>query len=131
MRLPTSWNAKLLCALALAAAWPVSAPAAGDPAAGQRHFKRCASCHQVGPNARGGFGPQLNGLFGRKAGSTPDFNYSEALKASGLVWDDATLRAFLKSPGRAVPGNKMRFWGIGDEGEIDDLLAYLRGFQQP
>jgi cytochrome c len=118
-----------LCALALAAGLSVPAHAAGDPVAGQRAFKRCASCHQVGPSARGGFGPQLNGLFGRRAGSTADFKYSEALKASGIVWSETTLRAFLKAPGDTVPGNQMRFIGLGDDRQIDDLLAYLHGFQ--
>jgi cytochrome c len=109
----------------------LSAPAhaAGDPVAGQRAFRRCAACHQVGPSARGGFAPQLNGLFGRHAGSTMDFKYSEALKASGIVWSETTLRAFLKAPGDTVPGNQMRFIGLGDDRQIDDLLAYLRGFQ--
>jgi cytochrome c len=114
--------------LALVAGLSVPAHAAGDPVAGQRAFKRCASCHQVGPSARGGFGPQLNGLFGRRAGSTADFKYSEALKASGIVWSETTLRAFLKAPGDTVPGKRMRFIGLGDDQQIDDLLAYLRGF---
>ncbi|WP_084151026.1 c-type cytochrome [Azohydromonas australica] len=118
----------LLCALALAG-WSCAAPAAGNADAGQRTFKRCASCHQVGPSARGGFGPHLNALFGRQAGATPDFNYSAAMKASGIFWTESTLRAFLKSPDATVPGNKMRFWGLGDDGQIDDLLAYLRRFQ--
>jgi cytochrome c len=83
----------------------------------------------VGPSARGGFGPQLNGVIGRRAGSTGDFRYSEAMKASGIVWSEDALRAFLKSPDTTVPGNKMRFWGLGDDGQIDDLLAYLRRFQ--
>lgn len=118
----------LLCALALAG-WSCAAPAAGNADAGQRTFKRCASCHQVGPSARGGFGPQLNALFGRQAGATPDFNYSAAMKASRIVWTEPTLRAFLKSPDATVPGNKMRFWGLSDDRQIDDLLAYLRRFQ--
>ena len=100
-----------------------------DAASGARAFKQCASCHQVGVNARGGFGPQLNGLFGRRAGSTPDYNYSAAMKASGIVWDERTLAAFLHDPARLVPGTKMRFWGIGDDKEIKALQAYLRTFQ--
>ncbi|MBW8901222.1 MAG: c-type cytochrome, partial [Massilia sp.] len=54
------------------------------PGHGAHVFKPCASCHQIGPNARGGFGPQLNGLFGRRAGTTPDFAYSDAMKASRI-----------------------------------------------
>lgn len=104
--------------------------AAGDVAAGNALFTtRCASCHHVGPSARAAFGPQLNGIFGRTAGNTKDFQYSDGMKASGVVWSDDTLRAFIKAPGKVVPGTKMRFWGIGNDGQINDLLAYLRTFQ--
>jgi len=105
------------------------APSGTDAATGERAFKQCASCHQVGVNARSGFGPQLNGLFGRRAGATPDFVYSDAMKASGIVWDERSLAAFLRDPKKLVPGTKMRFWGIGDENEIKALEAYLRTFQ--
>jgi cytochrome c len=104
-------------------------PSGTDAATGARVFKQCASCHQVGANARAGFGPQLNRLAGRRAGSTPDFVYSEAMTASGIVWDDRTLAAYLRDPGKLVPGTKMRFWGISDENEVKALLAYLRTFQ--
>ncbi|WP_232540369.1 c-type cytochrome [Azohydromonas aeria] len=112
----------------LAGAAPARA-AGGDAAAGKAVFARCAACHQVGPSARGTFGPHLNALFGRRAGGTPDYAYSAAMKASNVVWTEATLRAFVKSPGDVVPGTKMRFWGLGNERQIDDLLAYLRTFQ--
>jgi cytochrome c len=105
------------------------APSGTDAATGERIFKQCASCHQVGVSARGGFGPQLNGLFGRRAGATRDYAYSDAMKASGIVWDERTLPAFLHDPDKRVPGTKMRFWGIGDENEVKALLAYLRTFQ--
>ncbi len=105
------------------------APSGTDAATGERAFRQCASCHQVGINARGGFGPQLNGLFGRRAGSTPDFAYSEAIKTSGIVWDERSLAAFLRDPNKLVPGTRMRFWGISDRNEIAALQAYLRTFQ--
>jgi cytochrome c2 len=73
-------------------------PSGTDAATGERVFKQCASCHQVGVNAHGGFAPQLNGLFGRRAGSTPDFAYSDAMKRSGIVWNERTLAAFLRDP---------------------------------
>jgi cytochrome c len=101
----------------------------GGPVDGATVFKPCASCHQVGPNARGGFGPQLNGLFGRRAGSTTDFAYSDAMKTSDIVWDERTLAAYLRDPDKIVPGTKMRFWGIRDENDMAALLAYLRTFQ--
>jgi cytochrome c len=103
-----------------------AAPAA-DLANGQRLFAaRCASCHAVGPSARAGFAPQLNGILGRRAGSTPDFRYSPAMLKSGIVWNEKTLAAFLDSPGDLVPGTKMRFWGMSDPKQVGDLLAYLR-----
>ncbi|WP_084070841.1 c-type cytochrome [Pandoraea vervacti] len=104
--------------------------AAGDVDAGKALFaSRCASCHAVGPMAASGFGPQLNGLSTRRAGSLKDFEYSAAMKQSGLVWDDKTLAAFIANPGNTVPGTKMRFWGIGNERKVADLIAYLHTFK--
>lgn len=90
----------------------------------------CASCHAVGPGARAGFGPQLNGIFGRVAGSTVDYKerYSAALKQSGIVWSEQSLTKFINSPSDLVPGTKMRFWGLSDKKKVADLLAYLRSF---
>lgn len=114
-----------LAAAALALV-PLLATAAGNPTAGRKLFTSCANCHAVGPSARHGFGPQLNALAGRKAGSLPGYAYSPAMKASGLVWNEATLTAFLRDPNAVVPGTKMRYWGIGiNEGKVADLLAYL------
>ena len=115
-------------ALVLMVQAPV-AGAAGDAEAGKSAFAKCASCHQVGPSARGGFGPQLNAIFGRRAAATADYNYSTAMKNSGIVWSDQTLAAFLRAPSDVVPGTKMRFWGIGNDRQIANLLAYLRTFQ--
>ena len=101
--------------------------AAADLARGARLFgSRCASCHSVGPAARAGFGPQLNGIHGRRAGTSPDYRYSPAMQKSGIVWTDKSLAAFLESPDDLIPGNKMRFWGMSNERQVADLLAYLR-----
>jgi cytochrome c len=116
--------------LTLALSLHVSAQAAGDVKAGKALFvSRCASCHSVGPSARGAFGPHLNSIFGRPAGGTNDYKYSPAMKDSGIVWSEKTLGAFLEAPGKVVPGTKMRFWGMSNERQIDDLLAYLRTHQ--
>jgi cytochrome c len=120
---------KFLALLLLLPALQGCTPSGTDAATGERVFKQCASCHQVGANAHAGFGPQLNGLFGRRAGATPDYAYSEAMKASGIVWDEGKLAAFLRAPAKLVPGTKMRFWGISDENEIKALTAYLRTYQ--
>jgi cytochrome c len=105
------------------------AHAAGDAVAGRAAFNKCASCHQVGPNAKSGFGPHLTAIIGRPAAAAKDYNYSDAMKKSGLVWDEKTLTAFIKAPTDTVPGTKMRFWGISNEKQIADMLAYLRSVQ--
>lgn len=106
-----------------------AAAASGDVQAGRTVFaSRCAACHRVGPSARAAFGPQLNGVIGRAAASTPDYAYSPALQRSGIVWSEEKLAAFLKDPDTVVPGTKMRFYfrGFGREKQIADLMAYLR-----
>jgi cytochrome c len=120
----------LLALAALLTLGPTGASAAGpagNVAAGKATFvAACASCHQVGPSARAGFGPQLNGVFGRPAGSTPDYRYSAAMKRSGIVWSAPTLAAFIRDPDRSVPGTQMRFFSIGySDQRMADLLAYL------
>ncbi|SEE02677.1 cytochrome c [Pseudomonas frederiksbergensis] len=108
----------------------VQAQAAGDAEAGATLFKRiCGGCHQVGESARGSFGPQLNGVFGRPSGSTTDYQYSDAMKSAGIVWTRETLTAYLEAPKKVVPGTRMIFWGLSDPEKIDDLLAYLQTFQ--
>jgi len=107
-----------------------TAQAEADIAAGEALFKRvCGNCHNVGPGARAAFGPQLNGIFGRHAGATQDYRYSPAMQQADLVWDRDTLSAFIKDSDSVVPGNKMRFWGIGDQQKIDSLLLYLKAQQ--
>ena len=107
-----------------------TAQAEADIAAGEALFKRvCGNCHNVGPGARAAFGPQLNGIFGRHAGATQDYRYSPAMQQADLVWDHETLSAFIKDSDSVVPGNKMRFWGIGDQQKIDSLLLYLKAQQ--
>ena len=127
MSMPAHVTAVTAANAASPAATAVAAPAA-DLRAGEAAFRACASCHQVGPSARGAFGPHLNGLFGRRAGSTP-YAYSAAMKKSPIVWNDKTLAAFLRDPDDVVPGTKMRFWGFSDERKIANLLAYLRQYQ--
>lgn len=103
-----------------------AAQAADALAAGRTVFKRCANCHQVGPGARSNFGPQLNGIIGRRAGSLPGFAYSPAMKGAGFVWDERRLAAFVRDPDAVVPGNRMRFWGFMSERQVRELVAYLR-----
>ena len=101
---------------------------AQDPAAGERVFAQCRACHQVGETAKNVVGPVLNGLFGRKAGTVEGYAYSPANKNSGLTWDEATFRDYIKDPRAKIPGTKMIYAGIKDEQRISDLIAYLKQF---
>lgn len=101
---------------------------AQDVENGEGVFKKCRACHQVGASAKNGVGPLLNGLFGRKSGTVDGFAYSDANKASGIVWDEATFKTYIKDPRAAMPGNKMAFAGLSDEQDVADLIAYLHTF---
>ena len=101
---------------------------AQDVQKGETSFKKCLACHAIGPGAKNKIGPELNGLDGRKAGTVPDYNYSDANKNSGLVWDETTFREYIKDPRAKIPGTKMTFPGIKNEQEINDLWAYLKQF---
>jgi cytochrome c len=103
---------------------------AQDAAAGNNVFSKCRSCHQVGPTARNGVGPMLNGLFGRKAGSIEGFNYSRANKESGVVWDDKTFADYIRDPRKFMPGNKMVFPGLPNEKDALDVAAFLKQYER-
>lgn len=117
--------------LALSASlFSAAATAAGDAEAGAKLFsKTCGGCHSIGPDARGGFGPQLTGVIGRLAGTTEDYQYSDAMKNSGVVWTREKLAAYIEAPKKVVSGTRMIFWGISDSEKIENLLAYLETFQ--
>ena len=119
---------KITFVAAVAASMSFVAPAFadGDAAAGKAVFNQCRACHQVGPEAHNSVGPVLNGIVGRKAGEEPGYNYSDANKGSGLTWDEATLREYLKNPKAKVPGTKMVFPGIARDNQLDNLIAYLK-----
>src|SRR6267154_6908347 len=82
---------------------------AQDIAAGEKTFNVCRACHQIGDRAVNSIGPVLTGVVGRKSGSVPGYNYSDANKNSGITWDEATLADYLKNPQAKVPGTKMMF----------------------
>jgi cytochrome c len=103
---------------------------AQDVAKGEAVFKKCIVCHAVGDNARNKQGPQLNGLFGRKAGSAPGYSYSTANASSGITWDENNFAVYIKNPASFMPGTKMVFAGLSNEQEIKDLIAYLKQFSQ-
>jgi nitrite reductase (NO-forming) len=102
-----------------------SAPAlSADAEAGRLVYRKCQACHSL-TTGKNGVGPSLGGIVGKKAGEVPGFNYSPAMKASGLTWDAATLDAYLADPQKKVPGNKMPFPGLKTGNERSSLIAYL------
>jgi cytochrome c len=123
-----SMKATLALALLAAAATAQAAQAAGDPAMGEQVFKQCLPCHSIGPGAKNKVGPVLNGIDGRHSGSVADFSYSAANKNSGITWDEATFKDYIKDPRTKIPGTKMIFPGIKDAAQADNLWAYLKQF---
>ncbi|CFX04164.1 Cytochrome c2 [Candidatus Filomicrobium marinum] len=116
-----------ILALALVVALPTVA-AAQDAEEGKNVFKKCRACHTIGEKAVNRVGPELNGVVGRKAGSIEGFNYSAAMKDSGITWDEASLSEFLAKPKDKVPGTKMVFAGLKDDTDRANLIAYLKSF---
>ena len=117
-----------LVALSITAA--ASTAMAQDAAAGKTSFNKCLACHAIGEGAKNKVGPVLNGLNGRKSGTAPDYNYSDANKNSGITWDEATFKEYIKDPKAKIPGTKMAFAGIKNEKEAGDLWAYLSSFDK-
>lgn len=98
---------------------------AADLDNGETKFGLCQSCHTIAPGGANMTGPNLHGVFGRKAGSNPDFKYSDAIKAAGFVWDGDHLNHWLENPQTFLPGTKMTFAGLKDPKDRTDLIAYL------
>ena len=110
--------------LALAAAVPTAmAMPPGDAVRGEAIYSRCYACHSLDADRTG---PRHCGLLGRRAGSVPGFDYSPAMRASGIVWDAKSLDRFLANPAAVVPGTSMGYAGIADAQERADLIAFLR-----
>jgi cytochrome c len=98
---------------------------AGDAAAGKTVFGRCAICHKADKDAGNGIGPNLFGVVGRKSASIAGFEYSGALKASGLTWTPENLSKWVSGPAKMVPGTKMAFPGITSKADVRNVVAYL------
>lgn len=118
----------LALALAGLAAAPALAQDADQVAAGEKVFRKCAACHQVGPNAESRVGPSLTGVIGRTAGTLEGFKYSKPMVEAGkggLVWSDETLFTYLADPKATVKGTKMQFPGLKSEDDRHAVIAYI------
>ena len=113
-------------ALALLAAPAVKAADAGcAPELADRAWSKCTACHSVDKDEAGKLGPNLHGLFSRKAGSLPGFVYSPAMSQAGFEWTPAQLDTFLANPQKAVPNNRMPFGGLPNAKERAALVCKL------
>ncbi len=101
---------------------------AQDAKRGEEVFQQCRPCHRIGPDAKNILGPTLNGLFGRRTGSVPGYAYSTANRESGIVWTEATFAQYIRDPRAMIPNTRMIFGGIKDDGQVRDLIAYLKQF---
>jgi cytochrome c len=117
-----------VCAVAFASG---AAYAAGDAAKGEKVFKKCKVCHEIGDKAKNKVGPVLTGVIGRKVGTAANFAYSPALKAAGekgQTWTEEDLDKYLTNPRKFLPGNKMAFVGLKKADDRADVIAYLKTF---
>ena len=113
----------------VALASSAGAAVAGDIAAGEKAFKKCIPCHTIGETAKNSIGPIQNGLKGRTSGSVAGYNYSDANKNSGIVWNEATFKEYIKDPkAKIFRAPKWCFRGLRDEKEAEDLWSFLEQF---
>jgi cytochrome c len=121
----------VLLALVMIASQTAAFSQQGDASRGRQAFRACAACHSLEPG-RNMTGPSLAGLWGRQAGGLESFErYSDALKSSGIIWDDRSLDGWLSDPDRMVPDNDMPFNGIKDQRVRTDLIAFLKEATRP
>ena len=109
-----------------------SALAEGDAAAGEKVYKKCKACHQVGDGAKNKVGPMLNGIVDNEIASVEGFKYSKAFMAKkdeGLVWTEEVLDAYLTKPKKYIKGTKMTFPGLKKEADRANVIAYLLSFE--
>jgi cytochrome c len=112
----------------LLVAYAASGVAAGNATSGaQLYEQRCGGCHAVDANR---VGPLHRNVFGRKAGAVLAYDYSPALRASAVRWDEATLNAWLADPEKFIPGQRMGY-SVSNAGERSDLIAFLRSVSKP
>jgi len=105
--------------------------AAANPKRGQLLYMQCKACHDAEPGLPHKVGPNLNGVFGRTAGTAPGFKYTDAMVKSGVVWTQRTLDTFLKQPGAMIAGNGMAFPGVANDTDRASVIVYLQSISAP
>lgn len=111
----------------LASGSPAALAQSGNAERGERVFnQQCKNCHTVGKGGAQTLGPNLSGMFGRKAGTIEGFKPSDPMKDSGIVWDDVTVAEYLRDPKGRVPGTIMAHAGLKRPEQLADVIAYLR-----
>lgn len=118
----------LTAAAAVLAVSSIGYANAADVAKGKKVFNKCKACHTL-VAGKHRIGPSLAGVFGRKAGTTPKYKFSKAMKkagAGGLVWTPETMSAYLKKPRTYIKGTKMTFAGLKKQSDKDNLMAFLK-----
>src|ERR1700722_2389708 len=124
-------NTPTLSALAVIASLAtVSAALAQDVAAGKTSFNKCLPCHAIGDGAKNKVGPELNGLDGRKSGTTEGYSYSDANKNSGITWNEAEFKDYIRDPKAKIPGTKTSFAGLKNDKEVNDLWAFISQYDK-
>jgi cytochrome c len=116
--------------IVIASSVATSAALAQDVAAGKTSFNKCMACHAIGAGAKNKIGPELNGLDGRHSGTAEGYSYSDANKNSGITWNEAQFKDYIKDPKAKIPGTKMVFAGIKNEKEAGDLWAFLAQYDK-
>src|SRR5438552_6229589 len=116
--------------VAIASSLAAPAALAQDVAAGKTSFNKCMACHAIGEGAKNKVGPELNGLDGRHSGTAEGYSYSDANKNSGITWNEAQFKDYIKDPKAKIPDTKMVFAGIKNEKEAGDLWAFLARYDK-
>jgi cytochrome c len=127
-RIVKKLNLRILAVIAFSST--AMAALAQDVAAGKISFNKCMACHSIGEGAKNKVGPELNGLDGRKSGTAPDYSYSDANKNSGITWNEAQFKEYIKDPKAKIPGTKMAFAGIKNDKEVNDLWAFISQYDK-